>query len=150
MAKRSFLDRLIPLRFRKSIPVVHHVALTGAIGMGSPLKPPLTFKSANALLERAFSRLAWLRADPARNAKNALKVLIVFKLLDVRTTSFASLLRMLDDAAAMRAAASMLKPRGEWPALLKGLVDELAGANGPLTVDGESIVVRVAGHAPAR
>ena len=131
--QQAVLDAISALDVRLVIP-----------GHGAP------FAQVDAALERAFSRLAWLRADPARNAKNALKVLIVFKLLDVRATSFASLLRMLDDAAAMRAAASMLKPRGEWPALLKGLVDELAGANGPLTVDGESIVVRVAGHAPAR
>ena len=105
-------------------------------GHGAP------FTNVEQALERAFSRLAWLRADPARNAKNALKVLIVFKLLDVRATSFAALLEMLDGAAAMRAAASMLKPRGEWPALVKAIVGELAAGNGPLTVDGERIVAR--------
>ncbi|CAH2785041.1 MAG: beta-lactamase-like [uncultured Paraburkholderia sp.] len=126
--QQAVLDAIAALDVRLVIP-----------GHGAP------FAQVDATLERAFSRLAWLRADPARNAKNALKVLIVFKLLDVRATSFASLLRMFDDAAA-----SMLKPRGEWPALLKGLVEELAGANGPLAVDGESIVVHVAGRAPAR
>ena len=105
-------------------------------GHGAP------FSNVEQALERAFSRLAWLRADPARNAKNALKVLIVFKLLDVRATSFAALLEMLDCAAAMRAAALMLRPRVEWPALLKAIVDELAAGNGPLTVDGERIVAR--------
>jgi glyoxylase-like metal-dependent hydrolase (beta-lactamase superfamily II) len=105
-------------------------------GHGAP------FTNVEQALERSFSRLAWLRADPARNAKNALKVLIVFKLLDVRATSFAALLEMLDGAAAMRAAASMLKPRGEWPALVKAIVGELAAGNGPLTVDGERIVAR--------
>lgn len=105
-------------------------------GHGAP------FTNVEQALERAFSRLAWLRADPARNAKNALKVLIVFKLLDVRATSFAALLEMLDGAAAMRAAALMLKPRGEWPALVKAIVGELAAGNGPLTVDGERIVAR--------
>ena len=105
-------------------------------GHGAP------FSNVEQALERSFSRLAWLRADPARNAKNALKVLIVFKLLDVRATSFAALLEMLDGAAAMRAAALMLRPRGEWPALVKATVDELAAGNGPLTVDGEKIVAR--------
>lgn len=56
MARQSFLARLIPLRFRKSIPVIHHVRLQGAIGMGTPLKPPITAKDADDVLERAFSR----------------------------------------------------------------------------------------------
>jgi serine protease SohB len=56
MAKRSFLSRLIPLRFRKSVPVVHLVRLHGAIGVGTPLKPPLTAKDLDDLLERAFAR----------------------------------------------------------------------------------------------
>jgi glyoxylase-like metal-dependent hydrolase (beta-lactamase superfamily II) len=109
-------------------------------GHGAP------FTNVEEALKRAFSRVAWLRADPARNAKNALKVLIVFKLLEVRAMSFPALLQMLDDAAVMRAAASMLKPRGEWPAMLEGIVGELAAGNGPLTVDGARIVARDAAH----
>ncbi|MFM0335074.1 MBL fold metallo-hydrolase [Paraburkholderia fungorum] len=105
-------------------------------GHGSP------FTNVEQALERAFSRVAWLRADPARNAKNALKVLIVFKLLEVRAMRFDTLLQMLDDAAVMRAAASMLKPRGEWPRLVHTIVEELAGNNGPLRIDGERIVAR--------
>ncbi|PRY02966.1 MBL fold metallo-hydrolase [Paraburkholderia sp. BL25I1N1] len=107
-------------------------------GHGAP------FTNVEQALERAFSRVAWLRADPARNAKNALKVLIVFKLLEVRVMGFDTLLRMLDDASVMRAAASMLKPRDEWPALLKAIVEELAARNGPLEVDGARIVARAA------
>ncbi|MFM0503048.1 MBL fold metallo-hydrolase [Paraburkholderia caffeinilytica] len=107
-------------------------------GHGAP------FTNVEQALERAFSRVAWLRADPARNAKNALKVLIVFKLLDVRAMRFETLLRMLDDAAAMRAAATMLKPRGEWPTLVRAIVEELAAKNGPLEIDGERIVARQA------
>jgi signal peptide peptidase SppA len=56
MAKRSFLSRLIPLRFRKSVPLVHLVRLHGAIGVGTPLRPPLTAKDLDDLLERAFTR----------------------------------------------------------------------------------------------
>ena len=56
MAKQSFLTRLIPLRFQKSVPVVNHVALNGAIGMGTPLRPAITFKAYRDILERAFSR----------------------------------------------------------------------------------------------
>ncbi|RFU47204.1 MBL fold metallo-hydrolase [Paraburkholderia sp. DHOC27] len=105
-------------------------------GHGAP------FTDVAPALERAFSRIAWLRADPARNAKNALKVLIVFKLLEVREMSFDTLLQMLDDATVMRAAAAMLKPRDAWPALLHGLVEELAVSGGPLAVDGARIVAR--------
>jgi glyoxylase-like metal-dependent hydrolase (beta-lactamase superfamily II) len=105
-------------------------------GHGAP------FTNVALALERAFSRVAWLRADPARNAKNALKVLIVFKLLDVRAMSFDALAQMLDSATAMRAAAAMLKPRDAWPALLQGLIEELAAHGGPLTVDGTRIVAR--------
>jgi hypothetical protein len=107
-------------------------------GHGSP------FTNVEQALERAFSRVAWLRADPARNAKNALKVLIVFKLLEVRAMSFDTLLQMLDDAAVMRAAATMLEPRGEWFTLVHTIVEELAAKNGPLEIDGERIVARQA------
>jgi hypothetical protein len=55
---------------------------------------------------------------------------------------FDTLLRMLDDASAMRAAAAMLKPRDEWPALLRGLIEELAANGGPLRVDGGRIAAR--------
>ena len=105
-------------------------------GHGAP------FTNVEAALERAFSRIAWLRADPARNARNALKVLIVFKLLEVRAMTFDTLLRMLDGAAAMRAAAAMLKPRVDWPALLNEIVEELAAKNGPLEIQGARIVAR--------
>ncbi|WP_028227785.1 MBL fold metallo-hydrolase [Paraburkholderia ferrariae] len=101
-------------------------------GHGAP------FVNVEAALERAFSRLAWLRADPARNARNALKVLIVFKLLEVRTMTLATLEAMLDDAAAMRAAASQLAPRSAWRALLAELIGELA-KSGALVLNGERI-----------
>ncbi|NML33309.1 MBL fold metallo-hydrolase [Paraburkholderia antibiotica] len=123
--QQAVLDTIATLDVRVVIP-----------GHGAP------FTNVEQALERAGSRIAWLRADPARNAKNALKVLIVFKLLDVREMSFDALLRMLDDAAVLRAAASMLKPRGEWPALLKGMIGELAANGGPLDVDGERILAR--------
>jgi hypothetical protein len=49
---------------------------------------------------------------------------------------------MLDDASVMRAAASMLTPRQGWPALLRELIEGLAGENGPLRFDGEQIGAR--------
>jgi len=56
MARRPLLSRLVPLRFLKSTPLVHVVRLHGAIGVGTPLKPPLTAKDLNDVLERAFAR----------------------------------------------------------------------------------------------
>nr|WP_241030763.1 MBL fold metallo-hydrolase [Paraburkholderia sp. Ac-20347] len=89
-------------------------------GHGAP------FADARAALERANSRLAWLRADPARNAKNALKVLIVFKLLEVRSLSFDALNAMVANASIIRAAAQQLAPESAWPNLLRELTGELA------------------------
>jgi signal peptide peptidase SppA len=54
MGLPSFIEKLIPARFRKSAPVVTHVSLSGAIGIGSPMRPALTLKSVNGVLERAF------------------------------------------------------------------------------------------------
>ncbi len=56
MAKASFFSRFIPARFRKSHPIVNVVRLYGAIGVGSPLRPPLTAKDLDPVLERAFRK----------------------------------------------------------------------------------------------
>ena len=56
MARQSFFGRLVPPRFRKSVPVIHHVRLHGAIGIGTPLKPAITAKDSTEVLERAFAR----------------------------------------------------------------------------------------------
>jgi signal peptide peptidase SppA len=50
------LARLIPLRFRKSVPVINHVRLAGAIGIGTPLRPAITAKDSLPLIERAFAK----------------------------------------------------------------------------------------------
>jgi signal peptide peptidase SppA len=52
----NLLQRLIPRRWRGKIPLVHVVRLNGAIGVGTPLKPPLTMESLAGTLERAFAR----------------------------------------------------------------------------------------------
>jgi len=52
----NFLQRLIPRRWRKKTPLVHVVRLSGAIGVGTPLKPPLSLEGLAATLERAFAR----------------------------------------------------------------------------------------------
>ena len=56
MDSNAFFEKFIPLRFRRSVPVVNHVRLDGAIGIGTPLRPALTLKSVNDTLQRAFRR----------------------------------------------------------------------------------------------
>jgi signal peptide peptidase SppA len=52
----NLFQRLIPRQWRKSTPLVHVVRLHGTIGIGTPLKPPLTMESLAETLERAFAR----------------------------------------------------------------------------------------------
>jgi glyoxylase-like metal-dependent hydrolase (beta-lactamase superfamily II) len=101
-------------------------------GHGAP------FSDVARALDIASSRLDYLQADPARNAKNALKVLIVFKLLDARTMTFDALLSLTQEARAMRAAADMLAAPKEHRALLAKLVGELE-KGGALQVNGDAV-----------
>ena len=119
--QRAVLDLIATLDVRAVVP-----------GHGAP------FTDVSHALEVASSRLDYLRADPARNAKNALKVLIVFKLMEVRSMSFAALRHMTDSARAMRSAADLLAASGKRSAVLKQCVDELA-RSGAVRVDGETI-----------
>ncbi len=50
------LKRLLPRRFRRDIPVVPVVRLSGVIGFSAPLRPGLTLSSCAKALERAFRR----------------------------------------------------------------------------------------------
>ena len=52
----DLFQRLIPRRWRKDTPLVHVVRLHGAIGIGTPLRPPLTMEGLAQTLERAFAR----------------------------------------------------------------------------------------------
>jgi signal peptide peptidase SppA len=49
------LGRFLPARFRRGIPVVPVVRLSGVIGISSPLRPGLTMAGVAQTLERAFS-----------------------------------------------------------------------------------------------
>jgi glyoxylase-like metal-dependent hydrolase (beta-lactamase superfamily II) len=99
-------------------------------GHGAP------FADVDRALDVALSRLDYLQADPARNAKNALKVLIVFKLMDVRALSMDALLAMTHDARCMRAAADTLAPVHERRALLEKIVGELEKSGAVKVEDG--------------
>jgi len=71
-AVRATLDLIASLRPRLVVP-----------GHGAP------FDDVEASLQRAYSRLAYLSADPARNAENAVKVLLKFLLLERRAIPLA-------------------------------------------------------------
>ncbi|MEW6256567.1 MAG: S49 family peptidase [Pseudomonadota bacterium] len=49
------LDRILPAKWRSDIPVVPVVRLSGAIGMGGPLRPGLYISTVARPLERAFA-----------------------------------------------------------------------------------------------
>jgi serine protease SohB len=51
----SALQRLLPPRFRPSIPIVPVVRLSGVIGFSTPLRPGLTLTSVARVLDRAFA-----------------------------------------------------------------------------------------------
>jgi len=101
-------------------------------GHGAP------FTDVARALDTASSRLDYLRADPARNAKNALKVLIVFKLMEVRAMSFDAVLAMTEQARAMRAAADALAPANERRRLIETIIGELA-RGGSVNVNGARV-----------
>jgi glyoxylase-like metal-dependent hydrolase (beta-lactamase superfamily II) len=61
-------------------------------GHGAP------FTDVKTALDTAFSRLAWLSADPLRNAENAIKVLLKFMLLERQRIALDALPAMLAGA----------------------------------------------------
>jgi len=119
--QRAVLDLIATLDVRAVIP-----------GHGAP------FTDVSKSLDIAFSRIDYLRADPVRNAKNALKVLIVFKLMELRSMPVGELLLLVDNAGAMRAAADLLSD--DRPGLVRKYLAELA-ASGVLRMEGETVSV---------
>jgi glyoxylase-like metal-dependent hydrolase (beta-lactamase superfamily II) len=116
--QRAVLDLIATLDVRAVIP-----------GHGAP------FTDVSKALDIAFSRIDYLRADPVRNAKNALKVLIVFKLMELRSMPVSELLLLVDKARAMRAAANLLSD--DRPGLVRKYLAELA-TSGVLRMEGET------------
>jgi glyoxylase-like metal-dependent hydrolase (beta-lactamase superfamily II) len=119
--QRAVLDVIATLDVRAVIP-----------GHGAP------FTDVSKALDIASSRIDYLSADPARNAKNALKVLIVFKLMELRSIPIAELLRLIDGARLMRAAANLLSD--DRPGLVRKYLAELA-ASGALKLEGETVKI---------
>jgi glyoxylase-like metal-dependent hydrolase (beta-lactamase superfamily II) len=119
--QRAVLDLIATLDVRAVIP-----------GHGAP------FTDVSKALDVASSRIDYLRADPVRNAKNALKVLIVFKLMELRSMQISELILMANNARAMRAAADMLS--NNRAQLVRKYLGELQ-VSGVLKVDGENVTV---------
>ncbi|CAG9175861.1 MBL fold metallo-hydrolase [Cupriavidus respiraculi] len=120
----AVLERIAALDVRLVIP-----------GHGRP------FADVGAALERAGGRLAYLRADPLRNASHALKVLVKFKLLEQRRMTRAALLGWMAQAPLMlRIQARYMADR-----TLAQIADDVIAAldkAGAATRDGDDVVNR--------
>ncbi|MCL4184151.1 MAG: MBL fold metallo-hydrolase [Burkholderiaceae bacterium] len=66
------------------------------------------FGDVRGALERAFTRLDAMRADPRRHARHALKVLVKFLLLDLERVEAARLVEPVREAIALRRTAALL------------------------------------------
>jgi glyoxylase-like metal-dependent hydrolase (beta-lactamase superfamily II) len=104
-------------------------------GHGAP------FTDAAAALQRSRQRLAGLRADPARHAQHALKVLLKYHLMEERAQPLPELLNWAEQAPLLvelwrRFAPPSLPSARAWT--LQAL-DQLAG-QGALRCDGETVL----------
>jgi len=91
------------------------------------------FGDVRGALDRAFTRLEAMRADPRRHARHALKVLVKFLLLDLERIEAARLAEPLRHATVMQRTAALIGMAFE--AALAWAADELV-AQGQLRRDG--------------
>ncbi|GGC86658.1 MBL fold metallo-hydrolase [Undibacterium terreum] len=103
-------------------------------GHGAP------FSNAAAALDRARSRLDYLASDPRRNARNALKVMMAFLLLETRQFSLQALDGLVRGNRIMWAAAQKLDAPVD--KLIVALAEELVKAGAARLEDGELISAR--------
>ena len=96
------------------------------------------FADAKGALERAFSRLDYLSSEPARNAQNAVKVLLKFLLLERQRIAVAEVPVLLQAMPLFREANRRFL-RQETPALAEWAVAQLVKA-GAARVDGADVV----------
>jgi glyoxylase-like metal-dependent hydrolase (beta-lactamase superfamily II) len=90
-------------------------------GHGAP------FTGVELALERAFSRVDYLAADPVRNAHNAVKVLLKFLLLERQRIALSEVSTLLSRMHLFREA-NRRHLRMEEPALAEWIVDQLVRA----------------------
>ncbi|MBI3283343.1 MAG: MBL fold metallo-hydrolase [Burkholderiales bacterium] len=100
-------------------------------GHGAP------FSDVPGALQRAESRLAYLAAEPKRNARNALKVMLAFLLLERRQIALSTVVGQLGDKRLMRAAAQQLDMPPEL--LMSELAAELVRA-GAARLEGDLLI----------
>jgi glyoxylase-like metal-dependent hydrolase (beta-lactamase superfamily II) len=91
---RATLDVITSLRPRLVIP-----------GHGAP------FTDVDAALQRAYSRLDYLSADPVRNAENSVKVLLKFLLIERRTIPLAEVESLFNKVPLLVLARERFLPR---------------------------------------
>lgn len=95
------------------------------------------FSDAKGALERAFSRLDYLASEPARNAQNAVKVLLKFLLLERQRVALAEVPALLAAMPLLREANRRFL-RQEIAALAEWAVAQLVKA-GAARVDGDQL-----------
>jgi glyoxylase-like metal-dependent hydrolase (beta-lactamase superfamily II) len=94
------------------------------------------FTDVGHALARAVSRLGYLRADPMRNATNALKVLLTFRVLEQQRTTREALLTWMAQAPLIQRICSQY-PNGQTPVgILDAAISTLTTA-GVLMLDGD-------------
>lgn len=98
-------------------------------GHGAP------FTDAHGALQRAFNRLDYLAADPARNAQNGVKVLVKFRLLEQRRVSLAELEDWMREVPLI-ATSNRLHLRMQEPALAQWVAQQLVKAGAARMQDG--------------
>jgi glyoxylase-like metal-dependent hydrolase (beta-lactamase superfamily II) len=101
-------------------------------GHGAP------FTDVAASLQAAHSRIDWFIAEPRRNADNALKVLLAFKLLEARTLTLADLTEMVRASLAGNVAMQAHYPHDP-QAMAAFMAQELVRA-GAARLEGDTVV----------
>lgn len=124
------LDLIAQLRPRVVIP-----------GHGAPFTDE--HGAVSAALDTARSRIRWLQEEPRRNADNALKVLLAFKLLEARQLSLSSLTDMVSTCLSDNSGMRSLYP-AEPEAIARFMAQELV-RSGSGSWEGDKLVLRSAG-----
>jgi glyoxylase-like metal-dependent hydrolase (beta-lactamase superfamily II) len=117
---RATLDLIAQLAPRVVIP-----------GHGAP------FTDVDAALQRAYSRLDYLAADPVRNAENAVKVLLKFLLIERRSIPLAEVTALFETVPVVVLARERFLPRpafelAQWAALALEKAGAAQSRNGVL------------------
>lgn len=104
-------------------------------GHGAP------FTEVDAALQAAHSRIQWLQEDPRRNSENALKVLLAFKLLEVRRMAPAEVTALVQ--ASFEANAALRAHHPQDPEAVAAQMAALLLKTGVATRDGADLLARL-------